>query len=159
MRLGPQRRLSANLLGIGKHRIRFNQDKLEEIKEAITKEDLRGLIREKAITKDKKSSHSRSRARKILSQKRKGRRKGQGSRKGKFGARINRKETWMNKVRSQRDIIKLLREKKQISNKDYRMLYLKVKGGFFRSKRHLRMYMEEKNLIEKNATVKKKKTR
>jgi large subunit ribosomal protein L19e len=158
MKLGPQKRLAANLLNTGVNRVRFDQNKLEEIKEAITKEDLRALIREKAIFKDETNSQSRGRARNDLIQKRKGRGKGPGRKKGKKGARTNKKEDWMNRVRSQRKIIKSLKDKKQISNKDYRTLYLKSKGGFFRSKRHIIMYMEEKKLISKNDTTKKKKT-
>ncbi|MDD5177739.1 MAG: 50S ribosomal protein L19e [Candidatus Nanoarchaeia archaeon] len=158
MKLGPQKRLAAILLKVGVNRVRFNQDRLDDIKEAITKEDLRALIREKAIFKDQTNSQSRGRARKDLIQKRKGRGKGPGRKKGKKGARTNKKEDWMNRIRSQRQIIRTLKDKKQISNKDYRDLYLKSKGGFFRSKRHIIMYMEEKKLISKNDTVKKKKT-
>jgi len=31
---------------------------------------------------------------------------------------------------------------------DYRMLYAKVKGGFFRSRRHLQIYLGEHKLVK-----------
>ena len=81
-------------------------------------------------------------------QKRKGRRKGIGSRKGKFTARLKPKKTWMSKIRVQRDFLKELKLKKLINNQNYRNLYLKAKGGFFRNKRHLKTYVNERGLIE-----------
>ena len=42
-----------------------------------------------------------------------------------------------------------LRENNAITKSDYRELYLKSKGGFFRSKRHLKMFIEEKGMIKK----------
>jgi ribosomal protein L19E len=38
----------------------------------------------------------------------------------------------------------MLKEKKIIDDKLYRELYLKSKGGFFRSKRHIKIYLEER---------------
>ncbi|MDD5332035.1 MAG: 50S ribosomal protein L19e [Candidatus Nanoarchaeia archaeon] len=158
MRFGPQKRIAARVLGVGRNKVKFNQDRLEDIKEALTKADIRGLVKEKAVYKSGKNSQSRSKARKRLLQKKKGRQHGHGSREGRIGGRINKKRVWMNKVRSQRKIIKGVKEKNQIKNEDYKQLYSKIKGGFFRSKRHLIMYMEEKNLLKKNDTTKKKKT-
>jgi ribosomal protein L19E len=34
------------------------------------------------------------------------------------------------------------------------MLYMKSKGGFFRSKRHIKIYISENSLIEKNQQAK-----
>ena len=42
--------------------------------------------------------------------------------------------------------MKYLREKEIIEKKVYRDLYLKSKGGFFRSKRHLKLYIDEHGL-------------
>src|SRR4030042_241731 len=93
-------------------------------------------------------SQSRSRARKIAEQKRKGRRKGHGSRKGKSTARLPTKRTWINKVRLQRDLLLVLKEKKLITNKTYREMRRKVKGGFFRTRSHISLYLKEHNLIK-----------
>ena len=54
----------------------------------------------------------------------------------------------MNKIRSQRSFIKKLKENNKISNKTYRDLYNKSKGGYFRSKRHIKLYLEQNELFK-----------
>lgn len=144
MNLKNKKRIAAQVLKSGLKRVWFNPDKLSEIKEAITKEDIRNLIREGTIRIKQKKGISRFRVRKTLVQKRKGRRQGPGTRKGKATARLSRKQDWMNRVRKQRALLKILKDKKVLSSKEYSDLRLKVKGGFFRSKRHLKLYLEEK---------------
>ncbi len=149
MRLTIQKRVAADILKTGKHNIRFDPQRLEEVKEAITKADVKGLIGDKAIFAKPIKGISKGRARKIKAQKRKGRQRGLGSRKGKATARLVGKKAWMNKIRIQRGLLKTLREKNIIEVNVYRKLYLKAKGGFFRSKRHIKLYIEEANLIKK----------
>ena len=55
----------------------------------------------------------------------------------------------MNKVRKIRAFLKELRDKEIITKKDYRMLYTKTKGGVFRSKRHVKLYIAEQGLAKK----------
>ena len=43
----------------------------------------------------------------------------------------------------------LLREKGHVTGPLFRELYLKAKGGYFRSKRHIKLYLEEHNLVAK----------
>ena len=81
-------------------------------------------------------------------QKRSGRRKGYGSRKGKANARAADKLAWKNQIRSQRALLKIMKEKGNITKKVYRGLYEKAKGGFFRSRKHLKLYIEERNLAK-----------
>jgi len=45
--------------------------------------------------------------------------------------------------------LKELREKSLIDKKIYRDTYRKSKGGFFRSRRHIKIYMDENNLWSK----------
>jgi large subunit ribosomal protein L19e len=144
-----QKRLAAKLLKCSPKRIVFDTDKATEIKESITKFDIRGLIRKKVITKRQIKGTSRVRARKIQIQKRKGRRKGLGSRKGKASARAKPKRVWINKVRAQRNFLKLLKSKDLVSTADCRKLYAKSKGGFFRSIAHLKLFINEQGLIKK----------
>ena len=145
MKLKTQKKIVQSLFKVGKDRIKFDSERLSEIKEAITKKDIKGLVNKKIIKIKQKKGVSRVRARKILVQKRKGRRKGIGSRKGKFSARLKPKKAWMNKIRVLRRFLKKLKDKKLINNKDYRELYLKTKGGFFRNQRHLKTYINEKD--------------
>ena len=144
MNLKNKKRLAGILLKRGLKRVWFNPDKLSEIKEAITKDDIRNLIRDGSIRVKPKIGNSRFRSRKLLIQKRKGRRQGPGTRKGKSTSRLPRKREWINRVRKQREFIKLLKDKKAIDAAKYKELRAKVKGGFFRSKRHLKLYLEGK---------------
>ncbi|MCD4759433.1 50S ribosomal protein L19e [archaeon] len=148
MKLRNQKRIAADVLKSGRKRIKFDKEKLSDIKEAITRADIRALVIDKAIKANPKQGVSRSRARKTIIQKRKGRRTGAGSRKGAKTSRLSTKKDWMNHIRKQRDFIKELRDKKLISTIVYRTIYKKVKGGFFRSKNHVKLYLTENKLFE-----------
>lgn len=143
MKLDKQKELIARALKVGKNRIRINPEKEEQIKEAITRADLRSVVGTAIMIKKKKGS-SKSRIRKVKEQQRKGRRKGQGSKKGAKYSRIKRKELWMRKVRAQRKLLSELKKKEKISVQAYRKLYRMVAGGFFRSKAHLKLYIKDK---------------
>ena len=147
MKLTVQRRLAARLLDCGENRVRFEETRISDIKEAITASDLRALVKEGAVYAAPIRGVSRGRARKIRVQKIKGRRKGHGSRKGPATARTIRKVTWMNKIRAQRKVLSELREEGHIDTETFTAMYRKAKGGFFRSKRHLRLYIEEQGLM------------
>ncbi len=144
--LDVQKRLAAQILKCGRHRVRFDPDRLEEIKEAITKSDIKALINNKAIERKRLLNTSRFWARKVKNQKSGSRKKGFGSRKGRKTARHNPKNAWMNKIRLQRGYIKSLRDQGVIESGDYHELYMKSKGGYFRSLRHLKMYASEKGI-------------
>lgn len=147
--LGVQRRLASQILKCGRNRIKFDANRLEEIKESITKTDIRSLIRAGAISKRRLLNTSRFWARSTKKQKSKGRQKGFGSRKGKKTARSNPKRNWMNKIRLQRKFIKSLRDNGAVELAAYHELYMKSKGGFFRSLRHLKLYTNEKGMLKK----------
>ena len=149
MKFTSQKRLAAKLAKASPKRIKFNKENLEEIKEAITKKDIKTLIKEKSIRVLQKTGNSRVRARKRAVQKTKGRQKGLGKRKGKATARTPKKDTWMKKVRAQRELIKKMRDNELITKEVYHKIYNRVKGGFFRSRRHIKLYLEERKLIKK----------
>ncbi len=144
-----QKRLAAKLLKCSPKRIVFDSDKLTDIKEAITKFDVRGLINKKVIYKKQIKGISKVRARKTKLQKKKGRRRGAGSRKGKATARAKPKRVWINTVRAQRNFLKSLKSKGLVSTADFKKLYAKSKGGFFRSVSHLKLFINEQGLIKK----------
>lgn len=149
MELKTQKRLAATILKCSPKKIVFDTDRLQDIKEAITKTDIRALISEDVIIAKPARGVSRGRAREAQKKKSKGRQKGHGSRKGKKTARTDKKETWMNKVRAQRSLAVSLKTNEKLESKDFRSTYLKIKGGFFRSKRHLLLYLNERGLIKK----------
>ncbi len=157
MNVKNQKKLAARLLKVGKRRIVFDSAKLTEIKEAITKKDLRALIAGKSVKLKPLKSHSRSRTRKVIIQRRKGRRKSKGSKKGSKYAKITRKRQWMDRIRTQRKFIKSLKSKNLISKRNFRDVYYKVKSNRFRNIRLIKLYMDENKLIEKNDIQKKAK--
>lgn len=148
MNLKTQKRIAAKVLKCSPKRVVFDQQGLADIKEGITRADIRNLVNSKVIVKAQKKNVSRSRANKILVQKRKGRRSNHGSRKGPQGARLDSKTTWVRKVRLLRSFIRDLKDRKRINPKTYTALYTKVKSGYFRNKRHVKLYLEENKLFE-----------
>ena len=148
MQLKIQKRLAAQILKSSENDIWLDSNRLDEIKEAITKADIKSLIKDKAIKARKIRGISRFRARKRKKQKSKGRRRGSGSLKGSKGARLSKKKRWINRIRIQRVFLQSLREKDVIDKSSYRSLYMKSKGGFFRSKRHIKIYMQEHEIIK-----------
>ena len=151
-----QKRLAAQILNCSPKRIHFDIAKASEIKGAITKADVLDLINKKIITQKQKQGISQSRTSQTRKQKRKGRQKGYGSRKGKHNARLSDKNAWKNRIRLQRALLKTLRDKQIISTKDYRTLYSRTKGGFFRSIRHLKMHVREQSSASPKTTVQQK---
>lgn len=149
MKLDKKKRLAAAVLQCSEKRVVFNTERLSEIKEAITKYDIKKLIGDGAIIKKPKRGVSRARARAHFIQKKKGRQRGHGTKKGKITSRLSKKTRWMNTVRIQRAFLRELKETGKLTTANYRELYLKSKGGAFRSKRHLSLYAEEHNLLKK----------
>jgi len=146
MKLDTQKRLAASVLKCSPKHISFDTTKLSEIKEAITKADIRSLIKSGLIKVEPLRGISRYRIRFRLGQKRKGRRSGFGSRKGSPNSRLSKKSRWIQKIRVQRKILAKLKDEQLIDNKSYRLLYRKAKGAFFRNKNHLMLYIEEHNM-------------
>lgn len=149
MRLTSQRRMAAQVLDVAGENIWFDTARLAEIKEAITKADIKRLIRNGAIQLKTPNHQSRARARRRTEQRQKGRQRGHGSRKGRANARVSVKETWIARLRVLRRFIKTLRDKELITRPVYHDLYSKSKGGYFRNKRHLQLYADEHELIQK----------
>lgn len=143
MDLRIQRRLASEVLKCGENRVWFDPEALEEISTASTKQDIRELIEKGAIKKKAVRGVCRARINRMRLKKRKGRRSGHGSRKGKKTARMPGKRLWIIRIRAIRRRLKELKTSGQIDRKTYRLLYRKAKGGEFRSIAHLNAYIEE----------------
>lgn len=154
MDLKSQRRMAAEMLKCGENRVRITQSK--DVEEALTRADVRRLIVKGFIYKAQVKGKVRAGAKNVLKQKSKGRRGGRGSRKGAKGARQGRKDLWMKRVRALRRTLRGLRDSGKISVKDYRNLYLMVKGNSFRNKRHLLSYLKEQEILKGKETKAKK---
>jgi len=149
MKLNLQKKLAAKLAKVGKQRVKINPEASEDVKAAITKADIGGLISESKIEIIHKRGVARHRARRLHAQRKRGRRKGHGSRKGAQKARTPKKRAWINKIRLQRKTISELRKEDKLKDKAYRRLYSLAKGGFFRSKKHLLLYVEKNKLLKR----------
>ncbi len=143
MTLRTQRRVAAEILGVGENRVWIDPERIEDVEVAITREEIRKLIKEGAIRVKPERGTSRARARARL---RKKRRRGPGSRKGAKGAIMSKKERWMIRIRALRRRLRLLRDRRMITKATYRMLYMKAKGGVFKSTADLERYITEHRL-------------
>jgi len=142
MDLRLQRRLAAQILDCGVNRVWIDPNALDEVAAAATKDDVRELMVRGLIKRKPVQGVSRARINKRRAQKRKGRRRGHGRRKGKKTARLSRKRAWILRVRALRKRLRELKEQNVIDRRTYRILYRKVKGGEFRSVSHLNAYIE-----------------
>jgi large subunit ribosomal protein L19e len=147
MDLRSQKRIAAKIMKCGVNRIKVTVDK--EAEEALTREDIRGLIRKGLVRKTRKKGTSRAEARKRLEQKKKGRRMGPGSKKGSIGAGTSKKREWIRRVKPMRAMLRMLRDTGQMERSDYRKTIMMVKGGMFRNKKHMYFYIKEHEMIKK----------
>lgn len=142
-----QRRLAAEILKCGINRVWIDEDRCEEVAKAVTRNDIRILIKGGAIKKKPIKGISSGRKKKLRLQKAKGRRRGHGSRKGAKYARLPRKRRWIMTIRAIRAYLKELRDKGLIDRHTYRIYYRRAKGGEFKSKAHLRSHLISDGLL------------
>lgn len=137
------RRLASEVLGVGESRIWIDPARLDDVASAISKDDVRRLIKDGVIRARPPSTPSRGRHRIRMARKKRGR--GSGSKKG---PRVDKKELWIARVRAQRRYLKALKERGLIEKRDFWRVYRMVKGGMFRSLSHLKLYLEEHKLVK-----------
>jgi len=135
-----QRRIAAEILKVGETKIWIDPEHREEIKNAITRADIKKMISHGYI----KKRPDKIRIKKME----KAKKQGVGSRKGKKGARLPKKRKWINTIRPLRRMLKELRDEKKIDEKNYRRLYMLAKGGVFRSRTHLKLYLKQRGIVE-----------
>jgi large subunit ribosomal protein L19e len=131
-----KKRLVSELLGVGKSRVRLDPEATEQLQDAITRESIRGWLSAGIIWVEPKKGNSRGRFR-LRRMKRKKRGLGQGSKKGAQGARVGKKSIWVARVRMLRRILKIRRDRGEITNQDFKSLYLQVKGAQIRTRKRL----------------------
>ncbi len=148
--LKNQRRMAADLLKCGVNRVWIDTNRVEDVDEAVTKTDVRGLIKEGAIKSRQKRGISRARIRYVQEQKKKGKRKGHGSRKGTKHARLSKKRRWIQRIRSMRQLLREYRDQGRITPSTYRKFYGHAKGGMFKSKAHLTAQLDAQNVFAKS---------
>jgi large subunit ribosomal protein L19e len=147
--LSSQRRLAAQILKVGQNRVWINPERIDDVEGAITREEIKKLIREKTIASLPDKGVSRSRAKTVREKKRIGRRKGAGSRTGAGHAKISKKEAWMSKIRSLRKKLRELKASRVITETTYRKLYAIAGSGKFGSVAELERYLKAHDLWRK----------
>lgn len=140
--LRAKKRLVSRVVGVGVGRIRFDTEHLEDITDAITRENVRSLVTANTIRilPASGTSHGRANIRRIQ---RKKRGTTAGSKKGRQGARVGKKENHVAKVRALRRLIRIAKERKEMSNENFWILYGKIGGNLVRNKAHLRTLISE----------------
>ncbi|EQD66370.1 Ribosomal protein L19/L19e [mine drainage metagenome] len=147
------KRTAATLLGRGITSVRIKPDALEDAKKAITREDVRALIKSGRVyaLKEKNNLSVYS---KVLKEKRdKGRRRGKGKKKGTKKARGM--VTYQKKVRAQRRLLAELKKEKAINNEMYKKFYALVKGGSFQTKMTLINHIKSRGVSMTDEQVEK----
>jgi large subunit ribosomal protein L19e len=134
--LSAQKRLAADVLDCGKNKLWFDPEAQGDIAEAITRADIRELVDDGVIRAEEPKGNSRGRARERHQT-------GAGSRKGKAGARKDRKEDWESRIRAQRAYLRDQRDEGDLDASTYRDLYDKAGGGEFDSVADLKRYIDD----------------
>lgn len=132
MNLAKKKMLASKVLGTGKKRIVFVSSRLNEIKEAITKQDIRDLKNSGAIII------------KEIRGKRRNQKKSKKTGPGKIKKKVNkRKRTYISLTRKLRAYLYYLKKQNGIQLKDYKDIRKKIRNKFFKSKAHLKEYIRE----------------
>ncbi|MGC9345852.1 MAG: 50S ribosomal protein L19e [Candidatus Bathyarchaeales archaeon] len=147
--LKNQRRLAAQILKVGQNRVWIDPKRIDDVEAAITREEIRKLIHEGVIKQLPEKGVSRARARILHEKKKKGRRRGPGSRSGASHAKISKKEAWMNKIRALRKRLRELKTSRIITENAYRKLYRMASSGRFSSVADMERYMKTHELWRK----------
>lgn len=129
MKLDKKKALAAKTLGVGKGRIIFVNERLSEIKEAITKQDIKDLYTDKAIIlKEIKGK------KKVIKKKSRS--------PGNVRKKVNaRKREYMILTRKLRSFILELKKQGKISREDFEDIRKKIRNRYFRSKANLKEYI------------------
>lgn len=132
MNLKNKKKLIARMLNVGVGRIWLDSSKAAELKEAITRQDIKDLKQEGIIkVKDKKGRATK--------EKRKTKK-----RAGKKRKRIGqRKQNYIKLTRKLRKHVKAQKDRGKLGKKEYKGLRKKIKAGGFKDLGHLREAMKE----------------
>jgi len=149
-----QKRLAAEILDCGKDRVWIDDTMLDEVIEAITREEVRELINRGVIQKKQKKGNSRGRINYKKGQKAKGRRKGYGKRSGTKNARHSSKDDWKNRIRSMRRELKNMRDNDLIDRSIYREFYRRSKGGAFEDTSDMVLHLQMEGHIDEDYNIK-----
>lgn len=148
--LTSQRRLAAQILKIGQNRVWIDPERIDDVEVAITREEIRKLIHEGVVKRLPEKGVSRARARILHEKKKKGRRRGPGSRTSSLHARISKKKVWMKKIRPLRKRLRELKTNRIITVNTYRKMYKMSSSGRLDSIADMERYLKAHELWRKH---------
>ena len=130
MKLDLKKNLAAKTLGVGRDKVKFDVSRLDEIKEAITRQDIKDLVKSGAIKVCENKGRKRNVARKHR------RRAGSVKKKVK-----KRKQEYVRMVRKLRGYLHELVKQGRLDKDTNRELRKQIRNRKFKSKRNLKEHM------------------
>ncbi len=131
MKLDKKKELAAKALKVGKKRIILVESRLEEIKEAITKQDIQDLVKSNAIKIKGKKGRKKVKKRKTK------------KREGKKRKKVKkRKQEYVKITRKLRNCIKEIKSRGKIDTETYKDLRKKIRSRYFKSKSQLNDHLK-----------------
>lgn len=134
MNLGKKKALASRTLNVGKERIFFVPSRLDEIKEAMTKQDIRDLNKEGAIL-----------IKEIKGRRTKPKRKTKKSDGNKKKNIRNKKKRYIAHTRKLRKYLKEIKKQGKISKKGAKEIRKKIRNKDYKSKAHLKSQIGGEN--------------
>ncbi len=135
MALYTVRRLAADIMNVGENKIRIKPDDIQRAEDALTRTDVKALIKDGVIYKAR------------FIGKRKQEKKKRRREAGRRGVVTATKDDWMVRVRSQRKYLRELFADGSVKKSDRRNIYMKIKSGIFKNKRTMLLYLKENSLV------------
>jgi large subunit ribosomal protein L19e len=132
MKLEGKRSLAARSLNVGKGKVIFNVERLSEIKEAITKQDIKDLKQAGAISLKEKKGRRKVKRRKTR------------RRAGSIRKKVNtRKQDYVILTRKLRAYLSNLKSRGKITQDHFKKLRNEIKMSNFRSLAHMKETISE----------------
>lgn len=139
MNLNKKKELAAKALKVGKNRIIFSGEGLSEIKEAITKEDIKTLYSEGLISIKPIKGRKKLKKRKT--------KRGP----GKIKKKVNkRKQTYVKLTRKLRGYLKNLADRKIVDKELYYELRRRIRMRAFKSKANFKEYLTSLEIFDED---------
>ena len=130
MNLRNKKNLATNALKVGRERIVFLKERIEEIKDAITKQDIRDLKAEGAIIVKDVSGRRKNVKRKNA--------KGPGNIKKKVS---KRKQEYVIMTRKLRAYVREMKKQGKLTLEEVKEIRKKIRNKDFKSKANLKLYI------------------
>lgn len=138
------KRAASYILNRGESSIRIKPEAMDDASKALTKDDIRRLIKDGKIFATDEKHNKSTRSKRLRQARAEGRSRGTGRRRGTRKTRVGR--TWEKKVRSQRFLLKELKSMKKIDTHIFNEYYRRIKGNEYANKGTILLHMREQGI-------------